>query len=150
MDEKDAAIIRVVEQVVKEPSSRNIAAKIGLPPSTVHRRIKKLEAEGVIIGYRAVINYDKTDRPISARLLIQLRESTREKPRISKNVIMGQLRNFDNEIREITNIQGFTFDLSVTVRCKNIKELSLLSEALSSLEGIERVATAIIVEEFYI
>jgi Lrp/AsnC family transcriptional regulator, leucine-responsive regulatory protein len=37
-------------------SLSDLAQRLDLPSSTLHQRIKKLEAKGVIAGYRAVIN----------------------------------------------------------------------------------------------
>ena len=59
MDEKDELILQALEKNAKL-SSRNIAEKIGLPISTVHRRIRKLEQDGVIKSFRAIIDYEKT------------------------------------------------------------------------------------------
>ena len=56
MDERDEAIIKILERSAKL-SSRAIAKRVGLPISTVHRRIKKMEQEGLISGYKALINY---------------------------------------------------------------------------------------------
>jgi DNA-binding Lrp family transcriptional regulator len=58
MDEKDELILQALEKNAKL-SSRAIAEKIGLPISTVHRRIRKLELDKVIKGYRATIEYEK-------------------------------------------------------------------------------------------
>ncbi len=73
MDEKDEAIVRVLERR-SGLSSRALSKLLDMPMSTVHRRIKKLEQEGVITGYKALINYEKTTRPIGALLLINLEE----------------------------------------------------------------------------
>lgn len=61
MDEKDEVIVRVLERKAGL-SSRSLSRIVGLPISTVHRRVKKLEREGVIIGYKALVNYEKTTR----------------------------------------------------------------------------------------
>lgn len=73
MDEKDEAIIRVLKRKAGL-SSRSLARMVGLPISTVHRRVKKLEREGVIVGYKALINYEKTTTQIGALLLVNLAE----------------------------------------------------------------------------
>lgn len=83
MDEKDEAIIRVMERTAKL-SSRAIAKIVRLPISTVHRRIRKLEQQHVIIGYKALIDYEKTNRPVSALILINPAEVIPGKGHIPK------------------------------------------------------------------
>ena len=62
MDDKDASIIKVLGRKAGL-SSRGLSKMLGMPISTVHRRIKKLEREGIIAGYRASI--DRSLVPVS-------------------------------------------------------------------------------------
>ena len=39
-----------------KPTLNELATRFGIPTSTLHQRIKKLEAKGVITGYRATLN----------------------------------------------------------------------------------------------
>lgn len=145
MDEKDEAIIRILERSAKL-SSRAIAKRVGLPISTVHRRIKKMEREGVITGYKALIEYEKTKRPISALILINLAEVIPGKGHIPKKDIISKLERF-HEIDEITDVQAANFDLAIKARLTGLKELSVFAEELRSIEGIEEISVAIITEE---
>lgn len=145
MDKKDALILRVLERSAKL-SSRAVAREVGLPISTVHRRIKRLEQEGVITGYKALINYEKTDRPIGAYIFINLEEATPGRPRIPKRDIVDRLKKF-NEVQELADVEGPIFNLVVKVQLHSLKELSMFTEELRSLEGIEELSTAIITEE---
>ncbi|NBU31647.1 MAG: Lrp/AsnC family transcriptional regulator [Actinobacteria bacterium] len=49
---------RILTQLAKdsEQSLEDLSAKLAVPTSTLHQRIKKLEARGVIIGYQAMLN----------------------------------------------------------------------------------------------
>ena len=145
MDEKDEIIIRVLERKAGL-SSRYLSKMVGLPISTVHRRVKKLEREGVITGYKALVNYEKTARPIGALLLINLGEHIPGRGHISKKDIIDALRKFE-EIEEITEVQTSDFDLVIKARLQSLKKLSALIEELRSIEGIEETSSAIIIEE---
>ncbi len=72
MDKKDEAIIKVLERKAGL-WGRSLLKLMGLPISTVHRRAKKSERERVIKGYRAIVDYEKTTRPIGASLVVNLR-----------------------------------------------------------------------------
>ena len=145
MDEKDEAIIRVLERR-SGLSSRALSKLLDIPMSTVHRRIKKLEQEGVITGYKAMINYEKTTRPIGALLLINLSEVIPGKGHIPKKNILRSLRSFD-EIEEIIEVQAADFDLVAKARFQSLKKLSDFIEELRYVEGIEETSSAIITEE---
>ena len=49
---------RIIEQLAKDSSASltDLSELLGVPSSTLHQRIKKLEARGVIKGYRAVVD----------------------------------------------------------------------------------------------
>ena len=145
MDEKDEAIIRVLERR-SGLSSRALSNLLDIPISTVHRRVRKLEQKGVITGYKALINYEKTTRPIGALLLINLEEVIPGKGHIPKKNILRSLRSFD-EIEGIVEVQAADFDLVVKARFKSLKKLSEFVEELRGVEGIEETSSAIITEE---
>lgn len=148
MDEKDEAIIRVLRQSAKL-SSRAVARRVGLPISTVYRRIKRLEQEGVITGYRALINHKKTNKPVGAFVFINLAEVIPGKGHIPKKNIIGELKKLD-EVEGLSDVippQAANFDLMIRARFTSLKELSKFMEKLRSIEGIEEASSAVIAEE---
>lgn len=145
MDEKDELIIRVLERSAKL-SSRAVAKEVGLPISTVHRRIRRLEQKGVITGYKALINYEKTKRPIGAYVFINLEEVTTGKTYIPKAEIIDRLKKIDG-IQELVDVQGLNLDLVVKVRFADLRKMSAFAESLRAMEGVEEFVYGIIIEE---
>ena len=145
MDERDEAIIRILERRAKL-SSRAIAKRVGLPISTVHRRIKNMERRGVITGYKALIDYERTKRPISAFIFVNLAEVIPGKGHIPKKTIIDKLIKYP-EIGEIADVEAVNFNLVIKSRLEGMKELSAFAEELRSIEGMEEVSLAIITEE---
>ena len=145
MDEKDEAIVKVLKRKAGL-SSRSLSKMVGLPISTVHRRVKKLEREGVIVGYKAVIDYEKTTRPIGALLLINLEEVIQGRGHIPKKDIVDTLRKFE-EIEEIIEVQTSYFDLVIRSRLQSLRKLSTFIEEVRCIDGIEEISSAIITEE---
>ena len=145
IDEKDEAILKILGRRAGF-SSRALSNMLDIPISTVHRRIKRLERDGVITGYKALIDYEKTIWPIGTLLLIDLTESMHGKAPIPKEVILNSLRRFP-EVEEIIEVQAATFDLVVKVRFQSLKKLSDFIEELRSVEGIEETSTAIVTAE---
>jgi DNA-binding Lrp family transcriptional regulator len=145
MDDKDNSILRVIARKAGL-SSRTLSKMLNMPISTVHRRIKKLEREGIILGYKALINFEKTAWPIGALLLIDLLETTPGNSPIPKEKILCSLKKFD-AVEEIIEVQAANFDLVVKARFQNLKQLADFTEKLRYVEGIEEASTAIITEE---
>ncbi len=145
MDEKDVSIIRIIGRR-SGLSSRKLSKMLNIPIPTVHRRIKKMEKDGIIKGYKALIDYEKTTWPIGALLLIDLEETIPGKDPRPKKDILRSLRSFD-EIEEVIEVQAANFDLVVRARFGTLKKLSEFIEKLRYVEGIEETSSAIITEE---
>jgi len=145
MDKKNEAILRILSRKAGLPS-RTLSKMLKIPISTVHRRVKKLEHDGVIEGYKAVINFEKTPWPIGALLMVNLAEVIPGKGHIPKKDIMRSLSRF-SEIEEIIEVQAADFDLILKARFESLKEQSNFVEELRCIDGIEEISSAIIIEE---
>src|SRR5947209_13898509 len=55
MDDRDAAILAALEEDARATFAE-IGKRVGLAPSSVHERVRKLEHSGVIKGYRAEVH----------------------------------------------------------------------------------------------
>ena len=55
LDEIDVRILEILQKDCRVPLGQ-IAKALGIPKSTVHYRIRRLEAEGIIEGYYAKVN----------------------------------------------------------------------------------------------
>ena len=65
VDKIDALLL---DELQKDSSRKihELAKQLRLPRSTVYNRIKRLEQEGVIKGYKAVVDAEKIGRPVTA------------------------------------------------------------------------------------
>lgn len=55
LDQRDLDIIAALQEDARSTFA-DIARRVGLSPSSVHDRVRKLEEAGVIRGYRAIVN----------------------------------------------------------------------------------------------
>ena len=148
MDKKDEAILKILSRNAGLPS-RTLSKMLKIPLSTVHQRIKKLENEDVIRGYKASINFEKTPWPIGALLMVNLAEVVPGKGHIPKKDIVESLSRF-KEIEEIIEVQTADFDLIVKARFESLKAQSNFVEDLRCITGIEEISSAIIIEENFL
>ena len=145
MDKKNEAILRILSRKAGL-TSRTLSKMLKIPVSTVHRRIKRLEHEGIIQGYKAIVNFEKTSWPIVTLLMINLAEVIPGRGHIPKKEIIQSLSR-SNEIEEIIEVQAADFDLIAKARFERLKEYSNFVEELQCIDGIEEISSAIIVEE---
>src|SRR5262245_25272201 len=71
MDRLDHAIVNHLA-VDGRLSNLELATRIGLSPSSCLRRVRKLEQDGVIEGYRAIVNDDAMGRGFKVTAYIDL------------------------------------------------------------------------------
>jgi len=131
LDETDVKILKMLVSDARL-SSRQISKKSGVSIGTVLTRMKKMEAEGVIRGYSAIVDHEKLGYQLTA-----LTELT-----VSK----GRLLEVENEIARMPNVccvydvTGIT-DAFVIAKFKNREELSAFAKRLLALPFVERTNT---------
>ncbi|GAA4915726.1 Lrp/AsnC family transcriptional regulator [Streptomyces coeruleoprunus] len=72
MDEIDRAILRELQNDGRL-SNQELAQRVGLTPSPCMRRVRQLEQDGVIQGYRAVIDPEAVDRGFEVLVSIEVK-----------------------------------------------------------------------------
>ena len=69
MDNNDTKLLQLLHKDSKL-SVQELAKETGLPPTTVHNRIKRMEKDGIIKSYTADINWKKAGKPVMAYVLV--------------------------------------------------------------------------------
>jgi len=64
IDDVDRAILYALQADARNTSSGDIAERTGTSDSTVRKRIRRLESDGVIKGYSADVDYGKSGYPL--------------------------------------------------------------------------------------
>lgn len=146
LDEKDLAIIDCLKENGRQ-SVYKIAKKTGLPPTTVHNRIKKLENDGVITGYAVKLNRKKIGRPICVYILINHNMGEMEKTGTSLEEIRKKLFAIGG-MQEVAYITG-EFDIIAKVYLKDVDELNeTILHKLMKLPGIKHTETILAMQYF--
>lgn len=73
LDHYDLRILQLLQHDARL-TNKEIADKIGKSVSPVYERIRKLEAEGIILQYVAVLDKKKIDKSLTAYTHVQLKE----------------------------------------------------------------------------
>ena len=134
LDDTDIKILKTLTLDARL-SSRQIARQCGVSIGTVLTRIKRLESEGIIRGYPALL-----DQEMLGYELTVVSEIT-----VSK----GRLLEVENEIARLPNVccvydvTGL-IDAVIIAKFKNREELSMFTKRLLSLPFVERTNTHVV------
>ncbi|MFT4683845.1 MAG: Lrp/AsnC family leucine-responsive transcriptional regulator [Flavobacteriales bacterium] len=93
LDNIDLKILRILQNNSKK-TTKEIADSINLSSSPVHERIKKLEKNGYIKKYVALLNKKKIGKPITAICMVSLRYHHE-----------GFIDKFERQIKALEEIQ---------------------------------------------
>ncbi len=77
LDAIDRRILRALQRDGRMPMV-DLAAEIGLSPTPCQRRVRRLEEEGVIAGYGAVLDPARLGLPIQAFVMVALESHAEE------------------------------------------------------------------------
>lgn len=114
-----------------------LSEKLGLSSPSLSERMKKLERQGIIKGFAAIVDPEK----IGFHLLAFI-EVTLEKPS-HRHSFLAMVGNTE-EITECHHTAG-DFDYLLKVRCRNTAHLeTLISDRIKSVEGVVRTRTNIV------
>jgi Lrp/AsnC family leucine-responsive transcriptional regulator len=140
LDEKDMEILKALRKNSK--SSVNALAKLtGIPPATVHHRLKRLEREGVITRYTIEIDQKKAGYALSAYILITVRQTGKE--RLDQRFMAEKLAKY--EMVEEASVLTGEADMLLKVRARSMDELNnFVLDRLRNFEGIEKTRTLMI------
>ena len=64
IDDVDGAILYALQEDARNAASSDIAERTGTSDSTVRKRIQRLESAGVINGYSAEVDYQRSGYPL--------------------------------------------------------------------------------------
>ena len=71
MDETDQKILELLKKDARSPLS-HISEEIGLSSPSIKDRITKMENDGVILGYRPILDYSKLGLPLTSFINLRL------------------------------------------------------------------------------
>lgn len=113
-------------------SYKEIATMLNEPEEYIEKQIKQYEKDGVIKGYKAVIDYDKV-KGANANALIELKVTPKKDTGFDE--IAKQVMAFD-EVETVYLMAG-SFDLLVWVKGESVTEIAMfVARRLSTLDGV--------------
>ena len=134
MDEVDLKILKLLLEDARR-SYRDIAKELGLSVATVHNRVKRLQAEGVIKGFAPIIDHSKLGFDLTALILLQAEGSHL----IDVEEQVAKLE----ETCAVYDITG-EFDIAVVARFKSREALNRFIKSLLKIPFVKRTSTSMV------
>lgn len=138
VDEKDLKILEILSKDSRTPFTE-IARVLKVSESTIRKRVKALEDEGVIEKYSISINPSKIGLCITAIVGLDVEPS----------MFLDAARKV-TEIEEMRYVATSTGDhmIMTEIWTRDGKELTkIISEKIGKIEGVKKICPAIILEK---
>ena len=140
IDGKDREILRLVQKDAKM-TAKEMSRKINSPITTVFAKIKRMEKEGIIKGYTAVLDSKKLDRPITAFIFTSFSKAEHTSQRdVVKEI--GRM----HQVQEVHIVTG-DWDIIMKIKEKDIESVGkFVVDNLRGMKGIEKTLTVLALE----
>lgn len=141
--DKHEKILRLLEENSRY-TPKNIADAVGMTEAEVKASIEEDERSGVILGYKALINWDKTPRDyVSAIIEIKVQPIKGE----GFAQVARQICAFP-EVVSLYLMSG-GFDLAAILEGKSMREVAMfVYEKLSVIDGVTGTATHFVLNKY--
>jgi DNA-binding Lrp family transcriptional regulator len=137
LDGTDLEIVSLLRQDARRTLS-DIGKRVSLSAPAVKRRIDRLEALGVIVGYRAVVDFAKLGSPLEAFTELRVHGDTQVAD------IAGVARDMP-EVQAVFTTAGDP-DALVWIRVKDVKDLTRVIDLLRRSGRVTGTKTLIVLD----
>lgn len=124
-------------------TASDIASMLDRPVEEVETEIRKLEDSKIILGYRAIIDWEKVDTEMISAL-IELHIAPQQGQGFER--VANRISQYD-EVQSVYLMSG-GYDLFVSIQGRTLKEVALfVTEKLAPLKEVTATATHFVLEK---
>lgn len=137
-------ILNILDKDKGNVSRAKIAQMLGMEEKEVADKIEKMEKENVIVGYKTIVNWDKTDKDVVVAL-IELRITPQRGEGFDK--VAERIYKYP-QVKSLYLMSG-AYDLAVTIEGKSMKEVALfVAQKLAPMDSIISTATHFVLKKY--
>jgi len=141
LDNKDISILRALQQNARM-TVKDLALKVHLSPTPVFERLRRLEAEGYIRKYTAVLDASKLGRGFLVFCSVRLRRMGKD----IANDFVSRIKDIP-EVAECYNISG-DFDYLLKIYAPDMQYYNdFLINTLGTIESLGSVQSCFVMNE---
>jgi len=124
-------------------TNEELAAMLGSDAKTVAEQIAELEKEGVICGYKAVIDWDRFDNNVSA--IIEL--NVVPKADLGFEEVAEKVMSY-HEVESVYLMSG-VYDLNVVVKGKTLQDVArFVARELATIDSVTSTTTHFVMRRY--
>lgn len=136
-------LLRLLDQNARL-STEQMAVMLDMDEALVAAELARLEKEGVIRGYKALIDWDRTQREYVTAIIDLQVAPTKDR---GFDGIAEMLMGFE-EVESVSLMSG-GYDLSVTITGRSFKDVAMfVAKRLSPLDGVLSTATHFVLKKY--
>ena len=125
-------------------SKKQLAAMVGTSADRVEETIQEYEKAGIIQGYKAVIDWDATDRQDVTALI-----EVKVEPQRDDGFDRVAERIYQYEEVESCYLMSGDFDMTVIISGRSLQEVArFVSQKLSTIDAVKSTATHFILKKY--
>ena len=125
-------------------SKKQLAAMVGTSPERVEEAIRDYEKNHIIMGYKAVIDWDATDRQDVTALI-----EVKVEPQRDNGFDRVAERIYQYEEVESCYLMSGDFDMTVIISGRSLQEVArFVSLKLSTIDEVKSTATHFILKKY--
>lgn len=141
IDELDDAILTILQQEGRI-SNVDLAARVNLSPPAVHARLKRLEQQGIIRQYVALLDRERIGFDMLCFINVSLQLHQQEHVDNFRRLMLAM-----PQVLECHHLTG-EYDYLLKVAVRNRKELEqFVVNQLTPIPGIARIHTSLVLTE---
>lgn len=141
LDRIDAKILRIL-QTEGRISNVDLAKKINLSPTPTLERVRRLERDGYILGYKAILNPELLDSSMTIFVQVTLDRTTSD--------VFDQFYKAVEKMENVVECHMVAggFDYLVKLRVRDMAAFRrFLGDELTNLPGVVSTSTYVVMEE---
>ncbi|MGN0626487.1 MAG: Lrp/AsnC family transcriptional regulator [Oscillospiraceae bacterium] len=137
-------LLKLLEQNAKL-TDKQLSAILEIPEEEVAAQIAAYEKDHVILGYNALINWEKIDST-DCTAIIELKVQPKRDRGYEE--IAEEIMRFD-EVETVWLMSSSSYDLSVVVRGHNFRNISMfVAKRLATLDSVTSTATHFVLKRY--
>lgn len=125
-------------------TNKQLATMLDTDEKAVEKEIDELEKNGTILGYKTIIDWEKTERE-SVTAMIEVRLTPQKDRGFDR--VAEKIYNYP-EVQAVYLMSG-AYDLSVLIEGKTMKEVAFfVSQKLSTIDSVISTATHFVLHKY--
>ncbi len=143
ISEKDLEILKILQENCRL-RAKEISKKVDTPISTVFAKTKRMESEGIIQAYKAVLDPKKLGRGATAFILVSFEQQMAgQQAGPSQRDVAKEIAKL-KEVQEIHVISG-DWDMLAKVKAKDVDTIGkLVLDKIRLIKGVKRTLTCMV------